>query len=421
MANDEELQRIARLQSVLSSPVLADEMKSRFDVVDSLDRCFAHRNVSDCVTHVLLARDTASGRLCVLKIFALDSVEKHYINELLKTDSAANNNFATQYACCIELSVLRVARQLLIDRATPCFPFLRSEFIVDVLDDDAHHIWPYFERCRQSHWASVPRLILCMDFLSRTTLRRWLTHHIVDSRHFHHHLDRQQDAVDVTKFLQSQLTTLFLHIFCALYCLQRADDILHNDLHLDNILMVSSSLSSDDAAQFAYVVENHHCVVRNDLGESLRQLPVICDFGMASSVSTESSQRVVLSDYYCDTQRCAYHNGARRRDSKCYQTAMCDVTRLLNDVFDHLYQCGAAYGAARMAIVMRAFASFDDLRLQLNLRRQTQCVRHDSLARLLLNTFAFNAAPITACQVSDICVYDCDAATDRYRQRVQRQ
>jgi serine/threonine protein kinase len=209
--------------------------------------------------------------------------------------------------------------------------------------------------------------------------------------------------------LQRQFETLFLHIFCALHCLQRAGGILHNDLHLDNILMVSGSHNNTPttaATHLAYIVGEQYCLVRNNLGEALGQLPVLCDFALSSSSSSGATTgNLALRNYYCETQRCAYHNStAQRRARNCSQTALCDVRRLLNETFAHLQQHSNVTD-----IVMRAFAPFNRLRMQLNAQHQRRCVPLVSLPSLLTSTFAFTPLPIVQ-NSSLCCVYDCNRA-----------
>jgi len=263
----------------------------------------------------------------------------------------------------MELNVLLLARDLLLARATPCLPYTFCHFVD-----------------REKSKRSV-KLVLCTEYLSKVTLRRWLKHHVIDCWLFssRRKINDQRFDLAAHKHLQRQFELLFFHLFAALYTLQRHGNYLHNDLHLDNIVMIQSG---ETASNFCYQLDGNRYVVSNALGGSLQQLPVICDFGMARRACASN---LGLDSYYDKNDHCAYHASRKghHQAHQCVCQSLCDVLHVLCITKNHLTSLGreqcakgnasAQQAARNMSVVMSAFTQFDLLRQQLIKLKRTNC------------------------------------------------
>lgn len=379
-------------------------------------------------------RELARSRnnLCVLKLLNLDAMEQNYTN-------CTESRSALQYSCWVELHLMRIVQKLLLCRSTPCFPYLYTHFFL-------RHAAPCAnaEQClAEGSWlpatavantflaAPTARLAICSEFLSHITLRQWLKHHIVDCRYFYNIsnlVSSRHKRNYIHRHLRQQFQTLFLHIFVALFCMQEHDNWLHNDLHLDNIVMVQSG---DQARDFVYKLGDKEYVVRNNLGESLQQLPVICDFGMASNDGCCAAGTTHFAQHYQATQFCTFHSTTDGyADSKnCRQSMFCDVARLLNDTYNQLtiygkQSCAHAdnenIAAQQMLIVMSAFAPYDMVRRHINACKRKSCESNEfenmqDLVETLFSPLAKKACANKrrATHNEKRVVFDCNNASKR--------
>ncbi len=354
----------SHLQPVQSSI----NMKEEFTIIEQLTG-----NGEVDKARVYVARKK-SGEKCVLKIVSLDAAETKHITRAYRSTSRRGlqgNHSFLRYSCWTELNLLRNARQALLKQASPCFPFIYSSHVVECIDKIG---FP-----NNNH--SEPQLVYCIEYLSRITMRKWLKQQIIQSEHW---------DTDPAR-LGRQFHVLFFHIFAALNVLYNIGGFLHNDLHLDNILIVQSR---ETCQNFVYVIKGKYFVIPNNLGECLRQLPIICDFGTASNA--HETQNVSFQEHFRSTHRCAFHQ--MQPLEKCFFTAFCDVLRILEDTFDEL----KAY--LHTNLLELAFQPFTALKHNL-LERGTNCrsSEQEFIHHLLDSMYQSSEMP-----ASDFVLFNCD-------------
>ena len=321
-----------------------------------------------------------SGEKCVLKMVTLDKSEQKYVERAYRSNSRKGlqgNHKFLRYSCWSELNLLRNARQALLKQASPCFPYIYSSHYVESLNQITFPIKNQNEE---------PQLVYCIEYLSRMTLRQWLHTQIINSRYWHKEVEK---AIAIFK---TQFLVLFFHIFAALNVLQDLGGFLHNDLHLDNILIVQSKECCEN---FVYVIHGKIFTVPNILGECLRQLPVICDFGAASDA--KEMQNVSFQDHFRQTHRCAYHY-TRILEETCYFTPFCDVLRILNDM-----QCELETQPHATSL-QRAFEPFAKLRNELQKQFTNRCFKNFSFVDCLIYSMYLESKMPSG----DFIVFDCD-------------
>lgn len=335
---------------------------------------------------VFAVTDAQRKKRCVLKIIALEATEQRYIdaafsakqqNGVCGDDQQQQQEQKQQlrYSCWVELNALRLARQMLQRKTIMCISYLYTAFIIENKQNNRL------------------QLAICTEFLSNITLSKWLRIHIFENHILRSVTDCETESIQIKVAiakLKLQFSNLFLHILVTLHYLQSSvANLSQNDLHIDNILMVQSRETCEN---FVYVVGENYYVATNSLGGFLRQIPILCDFGMATSRDMKNSES--LHEYYYNTQRCAYHNSIDGRRKHCYQKVFCDITRLLNDVYDLLITfCSGA--AATKHILLESFDRFNNTRKKLNYYRQHRCVSHlQTLQQVIEETFTGFALPV---------------------------
>ena len=351
------------------------DMNEQFKIIEQLSE------ENEEKARVYIARRN-SGEICVLKMVTLDANEQQYVARAYRSNSRrglqGNHNFL-RYSCWTELNLLRNVRQALLKQSSPCFPFIYSSHFVESVDETA------FPQHGQT-LCLEPQLVYCIEYLSKMTLRQWLYKQIIESRHW------RKDEKTAVLLLRNQFYILFFHIFAALNVLHDLGGFLHNDLHLNNILIVQSK---EQCKNFVYRINNKIYVIPNNLGDCLCQLPIICDFGTASDA--EGMQNISFREHFRQTHRCAYHN-LRPFEEKCNFTQFCDVLYLLDDVSSELDK------QIHAAALHTAFQPFEKLRKELQKQFKSHCSDEQLFTKSLFDTMYSGSDMPTG----DFILFDCD-------------
>lgn len=366
------------------------EAFSKLDPVQSSSDMNAHFTIierfssGDCERARVYLAQKSSGEKCVLKLQSLDASESRYVTRAFRKNSRRGlqgNHTFLRYSSWTELNMLRNARQVLLQQASPCFPFLYSSHFVETIDNIA---FPLLDDVKERVYE--PQLVHCIEYLSRITLRKWLHNQIISSRYW------QQEMKNAVELLKQQFSILFFHIFAALYTLHNVGEFQHNDLHLDNILMVHSK---EVCGKFVYIINGKSYVIPNILGDFLRQIPIICDFETASSV--EEMQNISFQEHFRQTHKCAFHR-CRLADEKCNHTVFCDILRILQDTFDELHS------QENSKALEQAFRPFNTVREQLLQQFETHCSNELLCISALIESLYIQSSVPS----SDFLLFDCD-------------
>lgn len=323
-----------------------------------------------------------NNQTCVLKIFKIEKSHQQHIIDVFEEE---DDKVAITHAFLVELKVLCRVRQLLRCKATPCFSYLYTFFFIENHKNELH-------------------LAICTDFLSNLSLEQWIINHVVNNRKLNVARRENSKRSALVSFFREQFHNLLLHIFTALHCL---GNIQHNDLHLNNILMVHFR---EKSSQIAYIIGDRYYVAQNNLGESLCQIPIIFDFDMASSKHMKNNES--FPEHYRNTQQCAYHssNSACRRKS-CNQRLFCDIVRLLNGIYDLLR--GAESNDAQL--IFESFQPFNDIRERLNYLQANRCdAACNSLQQLIEENFGGNLLPLPS-KLTDAITYNCNVIDQKQK------
>ena len=336
--------------------------------------------------NIFLVKSISSGEICVLKIVKLDQKEQKYVQKAYSQNSRkgtyGKHNYL-RYSCWSELNLFRITREILLQQRSPCFPFMFTSFIVQSIENNVCDL----SILNQKNEDMELKLVYCMEYLSRTTLRKWLHAQIIQSRHWHQ-LTRQE-AISIAK---RQFSLLFFHIFAALYVLHTLG-FSHNDLHLDNILIVHSK---ETCKNFVYSIQGKKFIVANDLGECLKQLPIVCDFGTSSDLA--HLHNVSFQEHFHQTHQCSYHK-TQGLQEKCNFTQFCDVFRILNDIKSEIDM------QANCRDLLCSFEPFEKLRLNLQLRFLNRCSEQDSfLQKVIFSNYEANIVS----SMQDFILFECD-------------
>ena len=374
----------------------------------------------------------------VLKFIHIDAESSFYIHKCVQQTRAA-----LEHSVWSELYHLHVCRRLALAKATPCllrlyghaivFSDTFAQLITEPIDgktecdlvgaanaatigspitlDSVSNDLPELADVRSS-----VRLAMCTEFLSNVTLLYWINTHFMDA-----HLLPQKLITQAAKqtYLRIQLSSVLMHICAALYALRaNGREIKHNDLHTHNIMLVHSR---DAVSHYMYAIGDRVYSIANDIGGCLQQLPVICDFGHASTgLSTASGrveQNVDYQHHYHTSQQCYFHrNYSANNTDRCRFDEFCDVQRLFRDICmsmeQHVLSC--RQNSYHTAMAMHAAQPFFEI------ARIFDSCSHDcrklpwvSLANFIDETFGRlfgHSSSLPAVVPANAVLYTCDAA-----------